>query len=86
MKKKYLLLLLTILNFSYADIATNVINKNIKDFEEQKKNERIEENKVYEMKLIEVSKDIKNQGILNSDIYKFGAKSSIKMVEKTEVV
>ena len=31
-------------------------------------------------------KEKKDQGILNSDIYKFGAKSSTKMVEKTEVV
>ena len=31
-------------------------------------------------------KEKKEQGILNSDIYMFGAKSSIKMVEKTEVV
>lgn len=67
MKKKYLLVLLTIFSFSYADISTNVINKNIKDFEEkkvfeeQKKNEKIEENKVYDMKLIEVNEDIKNE-------------------------
>ena len=64
---KYLLVLLTIFSFSYADISTNVINKNIKDFEEkkvfdeQKKNEKIEANKVYDMKLIEVSEDIKNE-------------------------
>ena len=31
-------------------------------------------------------KEKKDQGILNSDIYKFGAKTSTKMVEKTEVV
>jgi hemolysin activation/secretion protein len=64
---KYLLVIVAIFSFSYADIATNVINKNIKDFEEkrvfeeQKKNEKIEENKVYDMKLIEVSEDIKNE-------------------------
>ncbi|QKF68531.1 hemolysin secretion/activation protein, ShlB/FhaC/HecB family [Arcobacter venerupis] len=64
---KYLLALVAIFSFSYADISTNIINKNIKDFEEkkvfeeQKKNEKIEENKVYDMKLIEVSEDIKNE-------------------------
>ncbi|WP_428743749.1 IS21-like element helper ATPase IstB [Sulfurimonas sp.] len=31
-------------------------------------------------------KEKKDQGIINSDIYKFGAKSSNKMVEKTKVV
>ena len=31
-------------------------------------------------------KEKKEQGILNSDVYKFGAKSSTKMIEKTEVV
>ena len=64
---KYLLVLVAIFSFSYADISINVINKNIKNFEEkkvfdeQKKNEKIEANKVYDMKLIEVSEDIKNE-------------------------
>lgn len=64
---KYLLVLLIIFNFSYANLATDIINKNIKDFEEkkvfekQKKNEKIEENKVYDMKLIEVSEDVKDE-------------------------
>jgi DNA replication protein DnaC len=31
-------------------------------------------------------KEKKESGLINSDIYKFGAKSSTKMVEKTEVV
>ena len=31
-------------------------------------------------------KEKKENGIINSDVYKFGAKSSDKMVEKTEVV
>ena len=31
-------------------------------------------------------KEKKESGILNSDIYKFGVKTSTKMVEKTEVV
>lgn len=31
-------------------------------------------------------KEKKDQGIINSDIYKFGAKSSNKSVEKIEVV
>ena len=35
---------------------------------------------------IVIMKEKKDQGILNSDIYKFGAKTSTKMVEKTEVV
>lgn len=67
MKKKYLVMFLTIFSFSYADISTNIINKNIKDFEEkkvfeeQKKNEIIEENKVFNMKLIEVHEDIKDE-------------------------
>ena len=43
-------------------------------------------NKVNMDKLIKLLKEKKDQGILNSDIYKFGAKTSTKMVEKTEVV
>lgn len=31
-------------------------------------------------------KEKKENGIINSDVYKFGAKSSDKMVEKTELV
>lgn len=31
-------------------------------------------------------KEKKESGLINSDIYKFGAKSSTKIVEKTEVV
>ncbi|MFA6741126.1 MAG: POTRA domain-containing protein [Arcobacteraceae bacterium] len=64
---KYLLVLLIFFNFSYADLATNIINKNIKDFEEKKvfeeqnKNEIIEENKVFNVKLIEVHEDIKDE-------------------------
>jgi hemolysin activation/secretion protein len=60
---KYLLILTIFFSFSFADLVTNIINENIKDFEEkkifkeQKKNQNIEENKIYDMKLIEINED-----------------------------
>lgn len=62
--KLLLILILCTSIFLLADTPTKVINKNIKDteekriFDEQKQNQKIEENKVYNMKLIDVDETL----------------------------
>lgn len=77
---KYVLILIIIFSFSYADSISKIPDKNIKDelqrkiYNEQNKNKVIEENKTYDMKLIEVNENSKEDDCIQ--IEKISVKSS----------